>query len=172
MNPDIALEPHFAKNRKIGTLPVGEHQIELIVDDELELSGPDYYTATIISPVRAKLLCMPQVINNNRGWITVMLCMPAGVRRCDIDEDAPLVFCPGETEARYFRIYQSHSWRDTRIYIIAWFDKSDCMEDLYRGFNDVDIAGRFRSGRHFHGSNRLYVNGYRYRRWRFIPRLH
>jgi predicted outer membrane repeat protein len=158
MNPETAL-------------PVGEHQIELIVDDGIELSGPDYFTATVIGPARAKLLCMPQVINGNgRGQILAMLSMPKGVRRIDIDSDAPLVFCPGEVQARYFRIFQAHSRGRTQTYIMAWFDKSDCMENLCAGFNNIDIAGRFTSGRYFYGSSRIYVNSHRHRQRRFIHR--
>jgi hypothetical protein len=155
MNPEIAL-------------PVGEHQIELIVDDGIELSEPDYCTATVIGPARAKLLCMPQVLNSNsRGWLIAMLSMPSGVRRSDIDSDAPLVFCPGEVQARYFRIFQAHSRKRTQTYIMAWFDKSDCMDNLWVGFNNIDIASRFTSGRYFYGSSRLYVNGHWQRRWMF-----
>lgn len=150
---------------------MGEHQIELIVDDGVELSGPDYCTTTVIGPVRANLLCMPQVLSENgRGWIIVMLSMPAGVRRSDIDGDEPLVFCPGEVQARHFRIFQAHSRGSTKIYITAWFDKSDCMDNLCAGFNNIDIAGRFTSGRYFYGSSRLYVNGHRHSLWRLMLR--
>jgi hypothetical protein len=164
MNPDIALGPHFAINPKMGILPVGGHQNELVVDDGIELSEPDYCTATVIGPARAKLHCIPQVLkDNSRGWIIAMLSMPEGVRRCDIDGDVPLVFFPGEVQARNFRIYQAHSWGRTQTYIIAWLDKSDCMDNLCTGFNNVDIAGRFTSGRYFYGGSRLYVNGHQHR---------
>jgi hypothetical protein len=155
MNPDIAL---LAR----------EHQVELIVDDGIELSGPDHCTATVIGPARAKLLCMPQFLNNNSsGYIIAMLSMPGGVRRSDIDPDqSGLVFCPGEVQARYFRIFQAHCPTSTRTYILAWFDKSDCIENLCAGFNNVDIAGRFTSGRYFYGSSRLYVNTYGHRQQR------
>ncbi len=157
MNPEIAL-------------PVGEHQIELIVDDGIELSQPDYCTANVIGPARAKLFCMPQVLNSNsRGWILAMLSMPAGVRRCDINGNVPLVFCPGEVQSRYFSIFQAHRWGRKQTYIMAWFDKRDCMEHLCAGFNNIEIAGQFTSGRYFYGSNRLYVVSRRHRRWRFAP---
>ena len=156
MNPDIAL-------------PVGEHEIELTVDDGIELSEPDYCTATVIGPVRAKLLCMPQVLNcNSRGQIIAMLSMPSGVRRSDIDSEAPIVFCPGDVQARYFRILQAHSQGSTRTYIITWFDKRDCMNNLCAGFNNIDIAGQFTSGRYFYGSSRLYINGRQHWLRRFI----
>jgi hypothetical protein len=146
------------------------HQTGRIFNDGIDLSQLGYRPANIVGPVKTELMCIPSVLNDSsRGRIAVMLSMPAGVRRCDIDIDAPLVFYPGEVQARYFGIHQVHAGGRKQIYVAASFDKSDCIENLRAGFNNIDIAGQFVSGRYFYGRSQLYVVGHRCRRWRFAP---
>jgi len=149
------------------TLPVWEHQIEPIVDDGIDLSGPDYCTATVISAVKAKLFLAPQVLNEQGrdGQIIAMLSMPEGVRRSDIDHSEPLVFYPSEVQSRYSCVFELYDRSGKQVYVMGAFDKSDCLDNLSVGFNDVQIAGRFKSGRYFYGGGRLYVAG-QHRLWR------
>ncbi len=167
MNPDIAPA-------------IGGHQNELISENGIWPSEPGYFASKVFGPVQAKSICMPRILNDQgRGpgygvlrrdeQIRVVLSMPSGVRRCDIDSDAPLVFYPGEVQGRYSGIYQVSECGQKQTYVAASFDKDDCLNNLCVGFNDVEIAGRFTSGRYFYGSSRVYVTGYRCGRWRFLP---
>ncbi len=151
------------------TQSVREHQTGPVFDEGIDPSQPDCRPANLIGPVRTELVRIPGVLNDSTGRIPVMLLMPAGARRCDIDIDAPPVFYPGEVQGRYSGIYQIHTGGQKQICVAASFDKNNCLENLRAGFNDVEIAGQFTSGRYFYGSSRLYVVGHRYRRWGFMP---
>ena len=141
------------------TLPVGEHQIELIIDDGIDLSEPNYCAVNVIGPLRANLFLSPQVLNphSSGGWIMAMLAMPDGIRRRDINCNEPLVFYPGEIQSRWEWVFQTHDPGHRRTYIMAFFDKSACRDNLGIGFNDVQIAGQLVSGRCFYGDGRLYL---------------
>jgi hypothetical protein len=151
------------------TRTVREHQTGPVFDGGIDPSQPDCRPVNLIGPVRTELVCIPGVLNDNTGRIPVVLSMPAGARRCDIDIDAPPVFYPGEVQGRYSGIYQIHAEERKQLYVAASFDKNDCMEILCAGFNNIDIAGRFTSGRYFYGRGRLYAVGHRCRRWGLVP---
>lgn len=153
------------------TLPLGEHQIELIVDDGIELSGADYCTVNVIGALKANMFLSPHVLDNcsKWGWILVMFSMPNGIRSADIDCSEPLVFYPGEIQSRYQWVFERSDRRHRRTYIMALFDKKTCRDNLSVGSNSIQIVGRLVSGQCFYGNGRLYLMDCKHRRWWFAP---
>jgi hypothetical protein len=140
-------------------LPVGEHQIELIVDDGWVLSEPDYCTINVIEPLQTKMFCYPRVLNTrSRGrFIMAFMTMPEDIAPDDINDAEPLLLLPGNIEATRQFVWQSRSWRRRRTYIMAVFDRADCMENLSPGMNEVNVVGQLNTGRFFYGTDNLRV---------------
>jgi hypothetical protein len=156
-------------------LPVGEYEIELIVDDGMELSGPNYCTITIIEPLRTKMLCIPRFLNtqSRRGNVMTFVYMPDGVEPNDIDSDEPLLLvCDSnavEQKRQFVRQWNMHG--RSRTWILAWFDKGDCIDILSPGYNRIKVEGRLNSGRCYYANSSIYVYQPRpFRRWWSIPR--
>ena len=158
-------------------LPIGEHQIELIVDDGIEESEPDYCTITVIEPLRAKLHCIPRVLNtqNRRKTIVALLAMPDGILRSDINQSELLVFTPGNVIAQRQYVFQWHKYGRPCTWVMAVFNKSDCMPHLSTGQNQVEVTGKLNDGRFFFGTDTIKIinpknkprpNANRYRRRR------
>jgi hypothetical protein len=144
------------------TLPAGKHFPKI--------SEPVYCVLGVAAPVKTKLIFTPTAIKaNEQGWITACLSLPAGVRRFDIDEDSPLVLYPGQIEACNFKVLQTNGQDQSSIYIIAWFDKRECLESLCGGHNEIEIAGRFKSGRYFFGQSQLIIAAGLQRQRRLAP---
>lgn len=154
------------------TLPVGEHKIELIVDDGWVLSEPDYCTINVVEPLNARLFCYPRVLNtrSHGRFIMAVMIMPGDIEPADINDAEPLLFLPGNIEAKRQFVWRSRGWRHRRTYIMAIFDKPDCMENLSIGRNEVEVIGRLNTGRYFYGTDNLRLIDkrswlWRHRRW-------
>ncbi|MCK5174516.1 MAG: hypothetical protein KAR47_14070 [Planctomycetes bacterium] len=67
-------------------LPVGEHVIELVVNDGVEDSEPNSVLVTVIAPVEAKMFFVPRVINrSSRGrFVMALMYLPEGIEKGDI----------------------------------------------------------------------------------------
>ncbi|MFA5423612.1 MAG: hypothetical protein WC374_07100 [Phycisphaerae bacterium] len=135
-----------------------------------KISEPVYCALGVAAPVKTKLIITPTAIKaNEQGWITACLSLPAGVRRYDIDQDWPLVLYPGQIEACNFKVLQTNGQDNRGAYIIAWFDKSECLESLCSGHNEIEIAGRFKSSRYFFGQSQLIITVGLQRQRRLVP---
>ncbi|GAI06422.1 unnamed protein product, partial [marine sediment metagenome] len=66
------------------SLPVGEHTIELVVDDDIDLSEPNHCTVTVIAPLQARFFCIPRTLNR-KAWypksVLALISMPPGIRK-------------------------------------------------------------------------------------------
>jgi hypothetical protein len=149
-------------------LPVGEHTIELVVDDGIDESEPDYCTIEVIAPLRANLFCIPHVLNRKacyRGRFLALISMPPGVRKADINLTEPLIFYPGQIESEYqFAFEFGCRWRPL-TYVWAWFDKSECIEHLKPGINKVNIVGKLTSGRYYDAAGYLWLVPAKWYHW-------
>jgi hypothetical protein len=141
-------------------LPVGEHTIELVVNDGVEDSEPNYTTVTVIRPLEAELRIMPRVINkkSHGRFIVAWLQLPPKITKADIDNDYPLTMYPGGIEAIRKLIFND-TWRELPcISILAFFDRRkllDAVED--DGPTWLDVTGRLKSGRYFYGQRRILI---------------
>ncbi|MGD9110554.1 MAG: hypothetical protein PVG93_06395, partial [Phycisphaerales bacterium] len=142
-------------------LPIGEYEIELVVDDGTELSEPDYCTITVVEPIHARMFCRPWFLNtNSRGGIITTVIYVPDVTPEDIDADEPLIFIPGGVESTRQFVSQWHNRGCT--WIMACFDKGDCIDSLSPGINKIKITGRLKSGQCYYGYSGIYVFKPRY----------
>jgi len=142
-------------------LPVGEYEIELVVDDGVDESEPNYCTVTVVEPLHAKLSCRPWMLNtqSRRGIITAIVYMPAGITPDDIDANEPLVFIcdSGQVESTRQFVFERHKRGRPCTWVMASFNKDDCMDYLSEGVNRIKVAGRLNSGRCYYGNSSIYV---------------
>jgi hypothetical protein len=156
------------------TLPVGEHQIELIVNDGIDESQPDYCTITVIRPLRIGLWLQPSTINCDAGpqQVTTMMFLPKNVGPGDVNNQ-PLIMYPCDIQSKYQRVYGSGHGRVTRTVVVAIFDKNEICDCLGTGLHQVKVVGRLRSGRCYYGTNIIrIIKPHPYHRFfrRFCPR--
>jgi len=133
-------------------LPAGKHTIELVVDDGIDESQPDYCTIEVIAPLRASLSCIPYVLNPKTSYpksVSALISMPQGVRKADVNLAEPLVFYPGQIKSQRQVAFEFGCHQYRRAYVRALFDKSECIEHLKPGINKVNVVGKLTSGRYY-----------------------
>jgi len=135
-------------------LPVGEHKIELIVNDKLEDSQPDDVNITVVGPVEGRLWVIPFAINRQSGQqnILTLLKLPAGITKEQIDSGYKLLLYPGGIEAKMQYITQCWDNGSGRIGIVASFDRSAFLSSVSANGNvTLYVVGRLTTGQYFFG---------------------
>ncbi|MFC1795083.1 hypothetical protein ACFL3Q_16040 [Planctomycetota bacterium] len=146
-------------------LPVGEHTITLVVNDGTEDSEPDEVIITVIEPIESELWIFPPVIQRDRGYgeIVVLLRLPEGIRRDQVDMDQPLEIYPiypiGGIEATHQYAIQWRKRRTVRTSILAFFDKSELMDIIVDDDQvELPVVGQLYSGQYFYGTDTVSIN--------------
>jgi parallel beta-helix repeat protein len=139
-------------------MPVGIHTIELIVDDRIDLSEPDYCTITIINAIRGKLILSPNVLQTkNRGkWVIATLYLPPVIGE-KVNTTVPLRLYPSGIEAKYQYFSKYRRFGCAPTIAIAFFDKQQVIDALGPGRFEVDVVGQFLSGRFLFGSDSIKI---------------
>jgi hypothetical protein len=139
-------------------LPVGIHTIELVVDDGINLSEPDYCTITVIKAVRGRLILSPNVLQSKScgKWLIATLFIPP-VPGEKVNTTVPLRLYPSGIEAKYQRFYRYGFSRFSPMFAVAFFDKQQVIDALGTGNFDVSVVGQFLSGRFFFGSDSIKI---------------
>jgi hypothetical protein len=158
-------------------LPVGEHEIKLIVNDGTEESEPNYCTVTVEGPLWGKMLVKPKSLNifSHKRTITAVIRMPRNVTPEDIDANVPLIFIPGDIESKKQFVFQWGKCRRSRTYVVAMFGKDDCVDNLSLGKNRIKVRGILNSGQCYYGKSRIYIHKPRHCKkpwWRFHRHHH
>jgi hypothetical protein len=142
-------------------LPAGEYEIELVVYDGIDESEPNYCTVTVVEPLRAKLFCTPRLLNtrSRRGTITAIVYMPQGITPDDIDANEPLVFICDSNEVESTRqfVFKWKKYGRPCTWVMASFDKDDCIDIMSAGLNRIKVVGKLNSGRCYYGNSFIYV---------------
>jgi hypothetical protein len=139
-------------------LPVGQHQIELVVDDGIDLSEPDYCTITVIEPLKTKLWLWPMTLycNSRTRYVTTLVYLPKGIEPADFDNE-PLTMYPCDIQSKYQRVFRIGYGRYAQTVVMAIFDKNKICDYFDTGWHKVEVAGRLQSGRYFCGSSMLRI---------------
>ena len=140
-------------------LPVGEHEIELVVDDGIDFSQPDYCTITVIKSVRGKLKISPCVLETkSKGrWILATLFIPP-VAGEQVNTEEPLRLYPGGIEAEHQRFFRYGKPGRSLTIALAFFDRQQVIDALEGpGKFEVSVVGRFVTGRFFFGSDTIKI---------------
>jgi hypothetical protein len=133
-------------------LPVGEHNIQLIVNDGTYDSGPDYVTITVIGPIQTFLSVYPQPIvrtSTEVKYIYTMLNLD-DIPPEEVDDTYPILLYPGAAEPVALYINPDASGDGTTIFAI--FNKQDLLDALPEdGKYDLKVIGRLYTGQYFYG---------------------
>ncbi len=143
-------------------LPVGEHTIELIVNDGLGNSEPDYVDVNVVAALKVGLRIIPDVINRSDHLrnITAVMELPKGIKKIDVKNE-PFVLYPAGSEegieADWQRIYTT--WY-RRVEAVALFSKSELMGAVpNNGRVKLQVVGQLKSGQYFFGSDTIRIIG-------------
>jgi hypothetical protein len=141
-------------------LPVGEHIIELTVNDGIEDSEPNQVVITVIEQVESQLWVFPRVINRHSKQPTILALvrLAEGVTRDQIDSDQVLMLYPGPIEAirQHITQYGGSGAEQTRI--VAFFDKTELMDAVGdNGSVELQLTGQFKTGQYFCGTGTVRI---------------
>jgi len=138
-------------------LPIGEHIIELIVNDGIEDSEPDEVVVTVIEPLESFLRLAPRVINrrSRQPGILALLRLPEGITTDQIDSNEPLLLYPGGIEAIRQRVTES---RSRGVSIFALFDKAELMDAVSdNGSVELRVGGQLKTSQYFCGTDTVRI---------------
>jgi hypothetical protein len=125
-------------------LPVGQHTIELIVNDDQEDSEPNDVVITVIGPVEADADIVPRVISRSSRMrrVIAVVRLPEGISKSDI-ADEPFMLDPPGLEPNWQRILGSSN----RATVFAIFDKTELMDALPgNGRVELTLTGKLTTG--------------------------
>jgi hypothetical protein len=130
-------------------LGVGEHTIELIVNDGVEDSEPYEVVITVIGPIEADVHIVPRVINRNNHLkrIIAIIRLPEGVSRRDVAEE-PFELYANELDGEPIEaIWQRVIGVGKKANVFAWFDKDELIDALPNtGRVELTVFGKLKSG--------------------------
>ena len=151
-------------------LAVGEHIIELVVDDGTVSSEPNSVVVTVVEAIEAaRAYVLPRVINTtSRGrYVISLMQMPDGVALGDFESGSMELGINGATVGSVIERSISSGGRD---YVFAFFDRSAVVGLIAgAGSCDITIAGGLTTGQCIYGNDTVRVvrsNGNAYGRTR------
>jgi hypothetical protein len=131
-------------------LPVGEHEIKLIVDDGIDYSEPDYVTINVLPPVECQLLLKKDTLRLGQGsrWLQTTLIFSQSIGEEDIDLTAAITIEPIGLEASTVRVQD----RPNRsLSLKAVFDVEALLQSLTPADIEVSVVGKLKDARCFSG---------------------
>ncbi len=140
-------------------LPVGEHVIELIVNDGIEDSSPDYVTITVIEPLEGQLRLMPQVINrkSNGQSLIALLQLPQGIPKGQIGTGQSLILDPGGIESKHQMVLGGRATKMNTLSVLVFFDRAEVAESNGRQELDITVSGKLKSGQVYFGRDTVRI---------------
>jgi len=137
-------------------LSVGEHTIELVVNDGTEDSEADEVVVTVIGPVEADVYIVPRVINRNNRLKRVMaiIRLPAGIGKGDVVRESFELYAGGLDGEPVGAIWQRVIGRGNMTRVFALFDKGELMAAVSGiGRPELTVVGKLESGQYIYGSD-------------------
>jgi hypothetical protein len=137
-------------------LPVGEHEIELIVNDGIIPSEPDYVTIHALDAIECQLSFNKDTLSLEKGGqrLKATLVFPEGFTEDMIDETYPVSLEPGGIHATAVRV-QGDENKQLTLGII--FEKAGILQEYDLGSSDVVVVGMLKDGRYFAGSGTIQI---------------
>ena len=142
-------------------LGVGEHVIDLIVNDGIEDSEPNWCVVTVVEAIETDARVLPQTLNLKRhsdkiiGWLT----LPRGIGADELDRDESMVLLPGDIEPVWQRVLPGRRWwRRSRASVVAFYD-ADLLCDELTGntMQEITLVVKLESGQFVYGTDRIRV---------------
>ena len=136
-------------------LPVGEHEITLIVNDGIWNSQPDTCTITIIEPFETTARMLPGVINLKNGRSRLMGRIEfAGETMPVLDPNQPMLLLVGDAEIEAPDQKLVYSEETVSWYLMGSFASAAIIENL-AGQTEVEVTliTRFEAGQWVYGKD-------------------
>jgi hypothetical protein len=141
-------------------LPLGEHTIQLVVNDGIADSAPDDVNVTVVTPLKGKLNIMPCTINrrSNEPYILAAIKLD-NIAKSDINADEPLVLYPNGIKAtKQWLITCEDKCGKLKTTIFAFFEKDALMAAVpQNGDKELKVAGKLKSGQYFFGTDTVRI---------------
>jgi hypothetical protein len=134
-------------------LGVGEHVIDLIVNDGIEDSEPDSCVVTVIEAIETAALLTPQVLNRDSGRPHVIGRLAfAGEAMPVLDPNEPMVLLAGQGQIEDQRQILDYSKKEDAWYLKGFFDNAALMAAITEdGDVEVTIAAKLLTGQWMYG---------------------
>jgi hypothetical protein len=148
------------------------HTIELIVNDGLLDSQPDYVDVNVIAPLKANLSIIPPVVNrfSHLRNIMAMMELPRGIKRTDVSGEPFILFPAGSEEGVESVRQLILPWR-YGVKVIALFDKDELMDIIPdSGRVELQVVGQLKSGQYVFGNGSIRILGRHPFWWRWCKR--
>jgi hypothetical protein len=139
------------------TLPAGEHTIELIVNDGLDNSDPNWVTVIVIPPVETSVNLTPKTLNldSNGQYLKAHFVLPEGYTIEEIDVNTPATLEPPGIKSQYINVFINDA---NLVEIEVAFDRSTiCLNGLDYGTTEIAVVGLFTSGQYFYGIDTIRI---------------
>jgi parallel beta-helix repeat protein len=139
-------------------LPVGEHVVELVVNDRVEDSEPDEVIITVVPPVQAGMRFTPQALNpSSKGrWVKAHFVLPEGYVVEDVDTNSPTeISDPFYIGSDHMNVFVNE---DDLVEIEAAFDRAAfCATGKDYESVEVTVVGLLASGQYFYGMDTIRI---------------
>ena len=139
-------------------LPVGKHEIGLIVSDGIENSEPNSVTITVVEANRTSVMILPRTMNikSKRPYVIGILELPQGVLLEDVNLTQDLLLMPGGLKPVRRFIIPSDLSMDRPICIIAFFEASSFYNAVGSlGQSQATLAVALKSGQVIYGTDTI-----------------
>jgi len=141
-------------------LGVGEHTIELILNDGVEDSEPNEVVITVIAPIEADVHIVPRVINriSRMKSVIVIVRLPDGISRRDV-ADEPFQLYAGDLDGEPIEAnWQRVIGVGENASVFALFDKDEVTAAVEQnGRVELTVVGRLKSGQYVYGTDTVRI---------------
>jgi parallel beta-helix repeat protein/predicted outer membrane repeat protein len=135
-------------------LPIGEHAIELIVNDRVEDSQPDEVVITVVPPLEVPMKFTPKALNLSSGgkFLKAHFVLTEGFSVEDVDANTPAVIEPFGVESYKIKVLLDD---EGLVRVEATFRRSDLCSSIttYDQSAEVTVTGRLTTGQQFYGTD-------------------
>ena len=137
-------------------LPIGTNNIELIVNDGIDDSEPNYTTVTVIAPFEVPMHFTPRMLNpKSKGkWVKAHFILPAGFTVDDVNTNSPArIIEPFTAESVYMDVFLNE---DDLVKIMAAFDRAVFCSNGSM-LEDIVVIARLTTGQYFYGTDTIRI---------------
>jgi|GEM_PF-880897 len=136
-------------------LPIGQHTIELVVNDGTQDSSPDTVVITIVGPIESVLWIWPTIIDRSDGMTPYILALARlpGIPKDAVDIAQPLLLYPGEIKSFHQYAFEYDDAGTVRTNVFAFFDKAKLLAAVpENGKVQLHVVGRLKTGQYYYGT--------------------
>jgi hypothetical protein len=136
-------------------LPIGQHTIELIVNNGTQDSSPDYVVITVVGPIESVLWIWPTVIERSNGMMPYVLALARlpGIAEDMVDIEQPSLLYPGAIKSVHQYAVEYEDEGTVRTNVFAFFDKAKLLAAVpENGKVKLHVVGRLKTGQYYYGT--------------------